>query len=391
MSDILLLSPNFVRADGLADLLTRRRCACTVVDRIEDRKAAILVCAQAQEAALGARELVEAARSTGARQLVIVGDSPLDAGPAPRITTELGGRLVRVGLPAPALVPHMLRDGGLMMLADMLAAQIQPMVAAAAQTGRLIDMASRVARTDVTVFINGPTGTGKEVLGRLIHAHSPRAEAPFIAINCAAIPGNMLEAMLFGHEKGAFTGASAANKGLIRAAEGGTLMLDEVTEMSLELQAKLLRVLQEKTVTPLGAQKEQKVDIRVVATSNRDMMEAVREGSFREDLYYRLNVFPLSTQALRQRREDIPALAAAMVRRHCPEGVPLPALMPDAIDTLVSHDWPGNVRELENVIQRALVLHDNGQIRADDIMIVGYDGLEMHPGAALGALNAQAA
>jgi two-component system, response regulator FlrC len=178
----------------------------------------------------------------------------------------------------------------------MIGGQVQGMVAADAETGQLIDLAVRVARTDVTVFINGPTGSGKEVLARQVHAASRRAAAPFVAINCAAIPENMLEAILFGHEKGAFTGASNANKGIIRAAEGGTLMLDEISEMPMGLQSKLLRVLQERSLTPIGAQNEVPVDIRVIATSNRDMPEEVRARRFREDLFYRLNVFPLTTR-----------------------------------------------------------------------------------------------
>jgi two-component system response regulator FlrC len=256
-----------------------------------------------------------------------------------------------------------------MMLADLIGGQVQAMVAADAETGQLIDLAGRVARTDVTVFINGPTGSGKEVLARQVHAASRRANAPFVAINCAAIPENMLEAILFGHEKGAFTGASNANKGIIRAAEGGTLMLDEISEMPMGLQSKLLRVLQERSLTPIGAQKEVPVDIRVIATSNRDMPEEVRARRFREDLFYRLNVFPLTTQALCERPDDIPVLAVAMVRRHTPAGQALPMLTAEAISALVAHDWPGNVRELENVIQRALVMQEGGKITPADLLI----------------------
>ena len=162
----------------------------------------------------------------------------------------------------------------------------------------LMALSRRVSQTDVTVFVNGPTGTGKEVLARFIHNQSGRHDAPFVAVNCAAIPENMLEAILFGHEKGAFTGASTANKGIFRAADGGTLLLDEISEMPLGLQAKLLRVLQEKKVTPLGSQRELDVDVRVIATTNRNMIAEVREGRFREDLFYRLNVFPLTTRHL---------------------------------------------------------------------------------------------
>ena len=167
------------------------------------------------------------------------------------------------------------------------------------------DRARRVANTDVTVFINGPTGSGKEVLANYLHENSNRKEEPFVAVNCAAIPENMLEAILFGHEKGAFTGASNANKGIFRAADKGTLLLDEISEMPLSLQAKLLRVLQERKVTPVGGQRDIEVDVRVLATSNRDMASEVNQSRFREDLYYRLNVFPLQTKKLSDRKDDI--------------------------------------------------------------------------------------
>jgi two-component system response regulator FlrC len=179
----------------------------------------------------------------------------------------------------------------------------------------------------------------------------------------------MLESVLFGHEKGAFTGATTANTGIMRAADGGTLLLDEISEMPLALQAKLLRVLQERKVTPLGTQKEIDVDIRVIATSNRDMEAEVQKGSFREDLYYRLNVFPLETAPLASRPADLPVLAQAMLRRHTKPGQPVPLLTAEACNVLSGHDWPGNVRELENVMQRALVLQDGGQVRAQDIML----------------------
>ena len=180
-----------------------------------------------------------------------------------------------------------------------------------AATFTLLELAKRVAQTDVTVFINGPTGTGKEVLSKFIHHHSERKDQPFVAINCAAIPENMLEAILFGHEKGAFTGASTANKGIFRAADGGTLMLDEISEMPIGLQSKLLRVLQEKSVTPIGAQGDIPVDVRVIATTNRDMAAEIQQGRFREDLYYRLNVFPLGTTSLAERPGDI------LPHQHC--------------------------------------------------------------------------
>ncbi len=363
MAHIHLIENSFSAAQPLALLLARRRVA---VERgAKPQTGAQVVAASAAiEVQIGPRALMDLARAAGAKTLVIVTE---DA-PALIVTEEQGGRILRVALPAP-VAPQALRDCALMMLADLLGAQLQAMVAADPETQQLIDLAARVARTDVTVFINGPTGSGKEVLARQVHAASRRAGAPFVAINCAAIPENMLEAILFGHEKGAFTGAAAANKGIIRAAEGGTLMLDEISEMPMGLQSKLLRVLQERALTPIGAQTEVPVDIRVIATSNRDMPAEVEARRFREDLFYRLNVFPLATRALAERPDDIPVLAAALIRRHTPAGQALPLLTPEAISTLLAHSWPGNVRELENVIQRALVMQDGGTIHSHDLLI----------------------
>ena len=236
------------------------------------------------------------------------------------------------------------------------------------KTVSLIKIAEKVASTDVTVFIHGPTGTGKEVISNYIHQKSKRSENPFIAVNCAAIPENMLEAMLFGHEKGAFTGASSANKGIFRAADNGTLLLDEVSEMPLSLQAKLLRVLQEKKVTPIGGQRDIDVNVRVIATTNRDMLDEVREKKFREDLYYRLNVFPIETHNLSERPDDILPISIALLNRHT-ENSSLPYINKDAQKILREYSWPGNVRELENVLQRAIVLCEKNIIEDKDIMI----------------------
>ena len=237
------------------------------------------------------------------------------------------------------------------------------------KTYELLSLARRVASTDVTVFINGPTGSGKEVLANYLHENSNRKNEPLVAVNCAAIPENMLEAILFGHEKGAFTGASNANKGIFRAADKGTLLLDEISEMPLSLQAKLLRVLQERKVTPVGGQRDIDVDVRVLATSNRDMAYEVNQSRFREDLYYRLNVFPLQTRNLSSRKDDILPIAIKILDKHNQEGKLSPYLTIEARELLLSHNWPGNVRELENTLQRALVLSNKNIIDKESIMI----------------------
>ena len=232
-------------------------------------------------------------------------------------------------------------------------------VAADPETLSVLALAERIAQSEIPVLIAGPTGTGKEVLSRFIHDRSPRKAGPFIGVNCAAMPETMLEALLFGHQKGAFTGAHAAAEGFFRAAHGGTLLLDEIAEMPLSLQAKLLRVLQEGEVVPLGATKPIRVDVRVIACANRDLPLEVDEGRFRADLFYRLNVFPLTLTALCERRADIAPLAFAMLLRHAPEGTAVPWLGDRALAMLSAHPWPGNVRELENVVRRALLLAGN--------------------------------
>ena len=232
-------------------------------------------------------------------------------------------------------------------------------IAADPESLSILALAERLAASDIPVLINGPTGTGKEVLSRFIHAASPRADQPFIAVNCAAMPETMLEALLFGHQKGAFTGASAAGEGFFRAAHGGTLLLDEIAEMPLPLQAKLLRALQEGEVVPLGATTPVKVDVRIIACANRDLPAEVEQGRFRADLYYRLNVFPLTLRALAERPDDIAPLAFALMMRHAAADRPLPWLSDAALAMLTCHGWPGNVRELENVVRRALLLAGN--------------------------------
>jgi two-component system response regulator FlrC len=237
-------------------------------------------------------------------------------------------------------------------------------------------MARRVAATDSTVIICGESGTGKEVLARYIHQQSPRARGPFIAINCAAIPENMLEAMLFGHEKGAFTGAQAALPGKFEQANGGTLLLDEISEMPLALQAKLLRVIQEREVERLGSRHLIKLDVRILATTNRDLRAEVKAGRFREDLFYRLSVFPLQWLPLRQRRADIAPIANRLLQKHAAKmssgSVRFDA---DAERALTAYAWPGNVRELDNVVQRALILQRGTMIKASDLYLDPYAGV----------------
>jgi len=239
-------------------------------------------------------------------------------------------------------------------------------------SAQLLELAARVARSDSTVLISGESGTGKEVLARYIHQHSRRASQPFIAINCAAIPDNMLEATLFGHEKGAFTGAIAAQAGKFEQADGGTILLDEISEMPLGLQAKLLRVLQEREVERVGARKPIVLDIRVVATTNRDLAAEVAAGRFREDLYYRLSVFPLAWRPLRERTADILPLAERLLAKHVNKMHHAAArLSPQAQACLVGYPWPGNVRELDNAIQRALILQQGGVIEPQDFCLSG--------------------
>jgi len=213
-------------------------------------------------------------------------------------------------------------------------------------------------------LIEAESGTGKEVLARMIHVASPRRNRPFVAVNCSAVPEALLESELFGHAKGAYTGANAAQIGQIESAQGGTLLLDEIGEMPLHLQPKLLRVLQERELRRLGENRNVKIDIRVVATTNRSLAALVREGLFRADLYYRLNVIALTLPPLRERREDIPLLAEHFLRRHAPRDREL-RLAPEFLQRLCEHSWPGNVRELENSIRRAVALSAGDEITAD--------------------------
>ncbi len=366
MTKVLIEETGLSIAARLADLVGRRMLSVSVEkdlsDAAEPFRGATLVFSKVYETQIGGPQaLIERARRFQPRMVVVISDRCERYS----VTSELAGKVLRVDLPTTGVTElH-----AALVVTDLICADLSNMISVDEGTVALSSLASRVARSDVTVFVNGPTGTGKEVLARFVHNHSSRSGKPFVAINCAAIPENLLEAVLFGHEKGAYTGAAVASKGIFRAADGGTLLLDEISEMPLALQSKLLRVLQERIVTPLGSQSEVAVDVRVIATSNRNMFEQVQARTFREDLYYRLNVFPLETRALADRPDDVIPLAIALIRRHSSNKLAQPWLTEGAIDRLLGHDWPGNVRELENVIQRALVLQTGGQIDAHDIIL----------------------
>ena len=250
-----------------------------------------------------------------------------------------------------------------------LAARVTPneLIAADPESKRLVGLARKIAENDATVLITGESGTGKEVYARFVRDNSARADKPFVAINCAAIPENMLEAGLFGYEKGAFTGAQAAHAGKFEQAQGGTLLLDEISEMDLGLQAKILRVLQEREVERLGSTRTISLDVRVIATSNRNLPEEVRAARFRADLFYRLNVMQLKLPALRERRGDILPLARRAMQACARPGQAALSLSSDAEHKLMSYDWPGNARELNNIVQRAAWLAAGGSIHAADL------------------------
>ena len=374
MATIVIEKTDLIGAEQLAASLECRMAQVAWRDASAAAgQADAFVCSRAfADKSGGMSSVVEIAKGLKAGRVLIIGQ---DQGEAFAVTTEMRGNLIHLNMAAADCTADRLRadcpSNYSLQMACTLLLDSEYVAVADSKSLELMALARRVSKTDVTVFINGPTGTGKEVLARFIHNQSGRRDAPFVAVNCAAIPENMLEAILFGHEKGAFTGASTANKGIFRAADGGTLLLDEISEMPLGLQAKLLRALQEKKVTPLGSQREVDVDVRVVATTNRNMISEVREGNFREDLFYRLNVFPLTTRNLHERKDDIIAISTILLNRHCPDTANLPALHASAADTLMAYNWPGNVRELENVLQRALVLCVDNQITAEDIMVDG--------------------
>lgn len=247
---------------------------------------------------------------------------------------------------------------------------------------RVLEVAEAVARSEATVLIQGESGTGKELIARFVHASSPRAQQAFVAVNCAALPASLLESELFGHEKGAFTGAQARKIGKFELAHGGTILLDEISEMDLALQAKLLRVLQEREVDRVGGKDPVSIDVRVLATTNRDLEDSVREGKFRSDLYYRLNVIPLTLPPLRERAADIKLLTEHFMRQYLGDNAG--TLPSEVLDSLLQHSWPGNVRELQNAVQRAAILCRGGTPRQSDFL------LSMSPSEQLSTMRSEA-
>ena len=372
MSQVIVVNNSLKIANNLCDILEQRDI--TVIKAgvgsskpdffgidLVGYQADTIVCSDIFEKEIGgSSKLISIARQAKLTKIIIIADGSDCTGV--EIKDELGGAVKRIN------ISDYTDQYSLELIFNTCCPNIS-FSAGDAKTYELLSLARRVANTDVTVFINGPTGSGKEVLANYLHENSNRKEEPFVAVNCAAIPENMLEAILFGHEKGAFTGASNANKGIFRAADKGTLLLDEISEMPLSLQAKLLRVLQERKVTPVGGQRDIDVDVRVLATSNRDMAHEVNQSRFREDLYYRLNVFPLQTRNLSSRKNDILPIAIKILDKHGQEGKSSPYLTIEARELLLSHNWPGNVRELENTLQRALVLSNENIIDEKSIMI----------------------
>jgi two-component system response regulator FlrC len=372
MSQVIVVNNSLKIANNLCDILEQRDI--TVIKAgvgsskpdffgidLVGYQADTIVCSDIFEKEIGgSSKLVSIARQAKLTKIIVISDDSNCKGI--EIKDELGGAVKRIN------VADYTDRYSLELIFNACCPNVS-FSAGDAKTYELLSLARRVASTDVTVFINGPTGSGKEVLANYLHENSNRKNEPFVAVNCAAIPENMLEAILFGHEKGAFTGASNANKGIFRAADKGTLLLDEISEMPLSLQAKLLRVLQERKVTPVGGQRDIEVNVRVLATSNRDMANEVNQSRFREDLYYRLNVFPLQTRNLSSRKDDILPISIKILDKHNHENKPAPYFTSAAIDLLLNHNWPGNVRELENTLQRALVLSDGDIINEKSIMI----------------------
>ncbi|MDL0438353.1 sigma-54 dependent transcriptional regulator [Stutzerimonas frequens] len=281
---------------------------------------------------------------------------------------EKAATLLELGCVDYLLSPFSETQLGALLRRQVCAEAAQESFVSCSQAGRrLLAMAQRVSPTRAPILITGETGTGKELMARYIHRFSASPDAPFVAVNCAAIPEQMLESILFGHEKGAFTGAVSAQPGKFELANGGTLLLDEIGELPLGLQAKLLRVLQEQRVERLGGRREIELNVRIIAATNRDLQQEVAEGRFRADLMFRLDVLPLHISPLRERKEDVLPLARRFISKYAPQEAHDELLTEDACRALLQHDWPGNARELENTVQRALVLRNGLFIQPQDL------------------------
>lgn len=362
-SDILLVEPNELLAQPVIDVLIE---AGYRVRHARTGRSALL-----QEAA--AITVVSAnLPDMGVREWVACHQKQADAGVAIAIVDQDQGILAAETMKAGA-TDYLLRpfeSNQLLNLLRRVEALGKPMANIVAESWRskqVLQLAHRAACTSASVLITGESGTGKEVLARYVHQQSNRADGPFVAVNCAAIPESMLEAVLFGHVKGAFTGALASQSGKFEEANGGTILLDEIGEMSPAVQAKLLRVLQEREVERVGSHKAIQLDIRVIAATNKDLREEVQKGQFREDLYYRLDVLPLHWPPLRERKEDILPISQFFITKY-QDGSKC-HLSQDARVALSQYHWPGNIRELENVIQRALVMRHGDYITAQDLML----------------------
>ena len=367
----MLYSIQFCEFDAAASISQiLQNYQCPTIEHIErnsgyerdGQKVKAILSARFEKEIGGLKNIIELIKKRGAKSLVIIEENAKDFS----VERSMNGALLRVALPK---ANHSLEKQFLLNLVVSFITEGESTIAADPLSMDLLKLGRKVAKSNVNVFVNGPTGSGKEILAQYIHNNSQRGAKEFVAINCAAIPENMLEALLFGHKKGAFTGASTASDGIFKAADGGTLLLDEVSEMSMPLQAKLLRVLQEKIVVPLGASTAIPIDVRTLATSNRNIPQEIKLGRFREDLYFRLNVFPLATYALNDRPADIIPIAAELLVRHQKDLEDFPIISGPALKMLHDYSWPGNVRELENVIQRATVLRNDRCIGVDDIMI----------------------
>ena len=358
MRHISILDEEIKSLDYIKARLEERDTFVSVIKSFEDLKnlqTSTLVVSEKK--VKSDNEIINIARSLKVKKVILIDNQSKEFS----VKKELGDALIKIKHPSNDIY-------GIEVFLSF-CVEDQKFLTGSKESLSLKNLAQKVASTDVTVFINGPTGTGKEVVANYIHDNSSRATKPFVAVNCAAIPENMLEAILFGHEKGSFTGASNANKGIFRAADTGTLLLDEISEMPLSLQAKLLRVLQERKVTPVGGTRDIEINVRIVATTNRDMVVEVKNNKFRQDLYYRLNVFPIRTVDLSKREEDIIPITVAVIKKHCINKIEFPYLHQDAQQALLNHCWSGNVRELENVILRALVLSNNDDINKEHILV----------------------